>query len=130
MDDNLSLIEKARSILRQPVKTLGDIDELYMIIIELWDMAWEYWELAATEEFNYNKSMKEWIAQQIKMGVPYNKADAITWAEVEKQYWEYRVHNKRWLRYNNFVSRVEWYIKFWMHKNKIDIMAEDASKRF
>lgn len=125
-----TLIEQAWEILNQPVKTLDDIDKLSLIAIKLWQLAWEYWELSATEAYKYNKELKDWIRKQLQLWVPYNKAESNVWAEVEPKYWEYRIHKETKDKYMAFCARLDNYIKFLMHKNKINVMAEDASNRF
>jgi hypothetical protein len=109
---------------------LDDIDELSVIAIELWQLAWEFGELSASEQYKYNKEMTDWIVKQLKLWVPYNKAEANTQAVVEPKYWEYRVHQETKNKYVAFCNRLDNYIKFLMHKNKVDIMAENAANRF
>ena len=126
---NQTLIERAWELIKLPHKTLDDIDELSVIAIELWQLAWEFWELSASEQYKYNKEMSAWIVSQLKLWVPYNKAEANTQAVVEPKFWEYRVHQETKNKYVAFCKRLDNYIVFLMHKNKINVMAENAANR-
>ena len=129
MTNGDTLIDSVWKIINQKHITLDDIDELGKLALMLWDLAWQYWEKAAEEAYKFNKESKVWIRKQLQLWVPYNKAEANVGAEVEPKYGEYRIHRAQCERYNSFCERLDGYIKFLMHKNKINIMAEDASKR-
>lgn len=126
---NQTLVDRAWELIKLPHKTLDDIDELSTIAIELGQLAGEFGELSASEQYKYNKEMTDWIVKQLKLWVPFNKAEANTQAVVEPKYWEYRVHQETKNKYVAFCNRLDNYIKFLMHRNKIDIMAENAANR-
>ena len=129
MTNGDTLIDDVWKILEQKHITLDDLDKLSILDLKLWYLAWKYWEMAAEEAYKYNKELKLWIRKQLQMWVPYNKADANVGADIEPKYGEYRIHKAKGETYDSFCKRLDNHIKFLMNKNKINIMAEDASKR-
>lgn len=127
---NKDYIQKINDIVWQKAQTLEDIHELSVILIQLSIKQKEYMIKASELEHEYKTIKSKIIVDKLSVWSPYNRAEVMASDKVEWEYWDYRIYREKWKSLDSICRRVEWFIKLFMHKNKIDKMLSDASFEF
>ncbi|HRU50153.1 MAG TPA: hypothetical protein P5155_01480 [Candidatus Absconditabacterales bacterium] len=120
-------MDRAIELLKNNRLSIEEIAELSKILIELSIEQGKFGELSAEQEYKYNLDKYKLITKGLQTGIPYNRAEALALKEVEQKYGEYRINRAKNKKFYSICTRLENYIKLEMHRNKLDIMAQDVS---
>lgn len=121
------LIDDAVKLLAKDRLTIDEIAELSKIVIKLSIEQWRALELSAEQEYQYHLNKANLITKWIKTWLAYNKSEVMALNVVEKDYWEYRINKEKSKKFASICNRIDSHIKLEMHRNKLDILASDAS---
>jgi len=121
------LMDRAIELLKNNRLSIEEIAELSKILIELSIEQGKFGELSAEQEYKYNLDKYKLITKGLQTWIPYNRAEALALKEVEQKYGEYRINRAKNKKFYSICTRLENYIKLEMHRNKLDIMAQDVS---